>query len=45
MIVDTLLGVPIDGGMLTCGRVGWILLVIKLPLTNALRNDQALVSF
>ena len=41
IVVETLLGVPIDGGMLICGSVDWILFVTKVSLTNALMlRDQ-----
>ena len=46
IVVETLLGVPIEGGMLICGSVDWILFVTKVSLTNALMlRDQFLSSY
>jgi hypothetical protein len=34
MVVETLSGVPSDGGSVTCGSTGWIFAVTKTSLTS-----------
>lgn len=36
MVVVTFFGVPMDGGIVICGSVGWILVVTNTSLTRDL---------
>ena len=45
MVVVTFSGVPMLGGMVICGRTGWILLVTNWSLTSeAMRLDLPVLS-